>query len=338
MATRGRKKKDEEKATGNALLEALRFIAVAQHSQGTPLQMHCRIGNKTVIGFDGGLAAGCYIEEVLSCCPQTSLLIAALAKCEDSAISITDQDSSLAIKAGAFRVKVPCLPYDDLAAVEPDPPIATLSDEVKTALRVVMPLAEDGADRPFKCGVLLRANTAVATNGAAILEAYHGIDLPDVLLPKAAVAAIVKQSQPLTGFGFSDNSATFYFANSSFIKTQLFSDKYPDVSRVLDKEDINPFPLPGGFFDAVDKVAQFGDNQVFLNKGKICSHAKEGEGASYDIEGLPPEPTAFNVTYLKAIREHFRNVHFNVGGGNKLTLFFGDKVRGGIMPIRYDGN
>lgn len=334
MATnkRARKPASEKASNSSQLLEALKFVAVSQHAQGTPLQTHCRIGNKTVIGFDGGITAGHFIDEILSCCPHTYTLLNALSKCADS-ISITDTDGGkLSVKSGKFRALVPCLPWEDLPAVEPDPRIATLTDAVKSALAAVLPVALDGSNvDAFKCAVLLCAGSAVATNGAVILEAWHGIDLPDVLIPKASAQAICKQTKPLTGFGFSANSATFYYEDNSFIKTQLFVDKYPGFQHILDVES-NPWPLPGGFFEGVDIASSFSvNNVVYFRDGHICSHVHPAEGASYQVEGIPND-LAFNSIYLKIIREHCHKIQFNINNRG-MALFFGDNVRGAIMKV-----
>ena len=64
-----------------------------------------------------------------------------------------------------------------------------------------------------------------------LMEAWHGLDLPpNVPLPKQFVAALVKQKKNLTGFGFSRSSATFYFEDGCWLRTQLYSDEWPDVS------------------------------------------------------------------------------------------------------------
>jgi len=335
MATakpRARKPAAEKATPGCSLLEALKFISVAQHSDGTPMQMHCRIAGGTVTGFDGGLAAGHYVDETLNVCPHTNTLIAALSKCKE-AISITELDSGrLSIKSGKFRALVPCVPFSDIPGIEPDPPVATLTDALKTALAACLPLADDKADRPFKCSVLLQANTSVATNGHVIIEAWHGIDLPpNILLPKASANAIVKSDKPLKSFGFSANSATFYFEDGSFIKSQLFVDGYPKYELILDVAS-NPWPLPAGFYEALENVAPFTtDNKIYFLDGKMSNGVKLENATTYDIEGIKPG-LAFNLNYLKLIRPYAHSVHFEVNDRH-LTLFFGDKVRGGIMGM-----
>jgi len=336
MATTKRGRKTH---TPLALLEALKFVSVAQHSEGTLIQQHCRISEGTIVAFDGGITAGQYIDESLNVCPHTATLIKALSKCTEN-VSITELDSGkLSVKSGKFRATVPCAPFADLPAVQPDNPCATLTDSLKSALAACMPLALDGGEQPFTCAVLLQAGTCVSTNRHVIIEAFHGIDLPPgILIPKASVAAIVKSHKSLKSFGFSNNSATFFFEDDSFIKTQLFVDKFPDYNKILNIEE-NAIALPLGFYDALEKVFPFIDKDlpaVYFIDGKMCSESNSLNGANYEVEGLI-NGLAFNANYLKLIKEHAHRVHFNANERG-MALFFGDNVRGAIMKVNFNGS
>lgn len=338
MATRqprARKPAAEKAKTASGLLDALKFVSVAQHSDGTIMQMHCRLTNGQLIAFDGGIAAGHLIEEALNVCPHTATFIRALERCTGN-ISITQLASGkLSVKSGKFSATVPCVGLDDLPGVEPDPPIAKLTDDLKRALGACIPLAGDGLPEAFMCGVMLQANTAVATNRIVVIEAWHGIDLPpNVLLPKVSANAIAKSSKPLKAFGYSGRSATFWFEDDSFIKTQLFEDKFPDYQRILNI-DSNAYPLPGGFYEAIDTVMPFTeDGRVYFIDGKISSRDNTIDAATYEVEGLQND-LAFNGKFLEIIRPHAHRMHFNAAA-NGLALFFAEDglTRGGIMPIR----
>lgn len=330
MATRKAIKKEN---SANQLLDALNFISVAQHSDGTPMQTHCRIADGNIVGFDGGLTAGCYVDETLRVCPHTKTMIAALSKCEGP-ISITELDSGrLSIKSGKFNARVPCIPFDDIPATGPDNPCATLTDDLKSALRAVLPLADHSAPEAYMAGVLVQAQTVVTTNRAVLLEAWHGIDLPTILIPKASAEAICKQTKKLTQFGFSENTATFFFEDNSFIKSQLFINNFPQYKHLVDVES-SPDTLPSGFYEALDKVLPFSDDgRVYFIDGKICSHPNAELGSTYEVEGLT-NGIGFNGNFLKLIKEHFGSVHFNYNEKG-MNLFFGKGVRGGIMKVNF---
>jgi hypothetical protein len=336
--TKPRARKPKEAKTASVLLEALKFISVAQHSEGTNMQTHCRLSNGKLVAFDGGMAAGHDVDETLNCCPHTQTLVAALSRCQDS-ISITELDSGkLSIKSGKFRALVPCVPVDDLPGVEPDAQVATLTDDLKRALSAVLPLARDGLPDAFMCGVLVQAGTVVTTNRIVIIESWHGIDLPRILVPRPAALAVARSEKKLVGFGYSPQSVTFWFADNSFIKSQLFQDSFPKYNQVLDIE-CNPWPLPGGFYEAVETVLPFSeDNRLHFIDGKICSNPNTVEGTTYDVEGLS-NGLIFNGELLKVIRPHAHRIAFNANERG-MALFFDAEglTRGAIMPIGRHGS
>lgn len=331
---RARKPKSEG-SEPSQLLSALQFISVAQHSEGLPYQMHCKIANGKITATNGGISASTNTDDGLQACPQTSVIMAALKNCSD-AISITKLDSGkLSIKSGKFRALVPCVEFEALGDVIPDPACANINDDLKRALLAVSCLAKDDkADNPLTACILLKAYSAVATNRHVVLEAWHGIDLPpNIQLPKASVLAICKTEKKLKAFGFSENSATFYYDDDSFIKTALFSLNYPDTSKVLIGEsEANAWPLPPEFYDALDRVASFSEtNSVFFKKNRLQSHNNPDIGASCDVEGLP-DGFQFNVEYLKMIRPYALKIHLGYSDRG-LSVFFGENIRGGIMGM-----
>jgi hypothetical protein len=91
-------------------------------------------------------------------------------------------------------------------------------------------------------------------------------------------------------------------------------------------------PLPAEFYKAVDAITNFNDESViYLDNGVMRSHTQDGEGASYEVEGLPGN-LAFNPKYLKFIQPSFVNVFFDSENGE--ALFFNENVRGIIKGIR----
>ncbi len=341
MATRIKtSKKPKTESNGSALLEALKFISVAQHSEGENWQTHCLIDNDRISAYDGGLSAGIKVEPTsIHACPHTKTLIEALSRCEDS-VSITQLDSGrLSVKSGKFRALVPCLEMDLLGPPFPDDPCATLTDALKTALGSVSQAADDnpGEHQPYKGAILMGPGSVTASNGHVLLQAWHGIDLPpNILLPKASALIIAKQKKEMKRFGFSLNSVTFYFDDESYIKTQLFAfEKYPDFERILNVSDRQFVPMVSGFFEALDKVESFSETKaVYIHSGALHSHPEEQQkGASFDVEGLQLE-AIFNIEYLKICKDHMIDVAWSEKPA-QATLFNSPLVRGAIMPRNF---
>lgn len=339
MATKKKKVSPPESSDPNSsaspsLLDALKFVKLAQADAGAPMHRHCVLYDHFVYGFDGIISAGHPIQEDIAIAPMTAKLIQALERVEDQ-MAMVALPSGLSVRAGRFRAVVPCFPLSDMPPINPDPPIVAISDVLRAGFAAVGPLATEGAPHVIQAAVRLSAGTVVATNRHVVIEYWHGLDLPTVLLPKQAIKAIEAVKKPLTLFGFSEGSATFYFNDGSWIKTQLYNEKYPDISRVLDKTS-NQWPITPGLFDALRKIRPFvgDDNAVIFSKNRIHTSAvDDAAGGSYELEGIPAGP-AYNVDYLLLLEGLAKTVDYGDPEAASNLLFFGDNVRGGMAQIR----
>lgn len=315
-----------------SLIAALKFIAPAQRKVGPVPSQFAHINGHWACASDGVLTIGHPIEEDLSACPQTMQFIDALSKAT-SDLSITQlSQNTLSVSSGAFRALVPCVSFDEVPILSPDPQCAVVHDGLKTALGAVAGLANENSPHAHMAGVLLQAGSTVATNGAVILEAWHGIDLPPALLmPKGAAVAVAKASPALTGFGFSQSSVTFYFENGAFIKTQLFGERYPAYETVLNVEGLNPWAVPDEFFAAVKAVESFSDNgSIYFEDGAISSTMVREQASTYKIDGLP-ERMGFNSKLLLSVEHAFKKAHFMDNPSR--VYFFGEQMRGCVMGL-----
>lgn len=313
-----------------SLLAALKFIAVAQKKAGAPNQQFGIISGNWVAASNGILTVATKVEEDLNACPHTLQLIDALSKVGED-LSITQMPNALSVVSGALKAVIPCVGFGEVSITGPDEQCAVIDDRIKAAFDAVAGLATDGAQYAHLAAVLLQSGSAVATNGAALLEHWHGIDLPPVLIPKASAVAVAKASKTLTGFGFSPSSATFWFEDGSFIKTQLFAEQFPNYRAVIDAEGLNPWPLPDEFFKAVRAIESFSRNGiVYFKNGVLSSNEREEEASTYKIEGLP-EGMGFNAKYLLMVEPSFKNVHFDEETSK--AYFFGENVRGVLSGI-----
>lgn len=331
-AKRARKPKDAANGAAS-LIEALKFVALAQQKEGTPVQTHCIVSNGRAMAFNGIFATGHLIEDDLSACPHTTRLLDALGKCGAN-LSITQLDSGrLSVKSGAFKAFIPCVQFNELPMIEPDAPCAAIDDRLKAGFDLVAPILSETAQKAMFAGALLQAGSIVGTNGHVLVEFWHGIDLPPgLLIPKAALQAITKTSKKLARFGFSPNSATFFFEDDSFIKTQLYSEPYPDYGRIF-PASVNPWPLPEGFFEGIRKIQSLSDDKIayFDAAGFTVKDAQKNQAGSYEIEGLK-QGLAFNMEYLSIIEPIFKQVDFEAEPGK--AVFFGENARGALMGIR----
>ena len=165
-----------------------------------------------------------------------------------------------------------------------------------------------------------------------LFEYWHGLDLPpNVPLPKEFVKALASHKKNLTGFGFSNCSATFYFEDGCWLRTQLYATKWPDVSQILNIEG-NMWSIDANFFKALDAVAPFSeDGNVYFDTGLLMSDP-DNQGASYECSGLP-KGVIYPIKQLKMMQPYVKKIDFNAKGihDNSYCLKFeGDFCRGVI--------
>ena len=317
----------------SSLLTAIEFCSVVSEKLGAPYETHIGLRNNWAIAFNGIVAAGSPISEDITCYAHTMLLAEALSKCDDN-FSLTQLDNGrLSIKSGKFKAVVPCLDPALMQTALPDPQIVGITNAFKEAVEAVGVLASENAQHILTASVLMNGPSVISTNRVMIMEFWHGLDLPpNVPLPKQFVAALAKQKKNLTGFGYSNCSATFYFDDGCWLRTQLYNDEWPDVSSILNRE-ANLWTIDTGFFKALDAIEPFSeDGNVYSELNLLRSHADEGVGASYECAGIP-KGFVYPIKQLKIIKPFVKKIDWMASGIADSTyclVFQGDVSRGVI--------
>ena len=300
----------DKPALQRGFLEALQFCSLITKKEGSPNETHIMLHNRVCVGNNGILAAGLSIDEDILAYPNAELITNAIGKCGEH-YSITQLDKNrLSIKSNKFKAIVPCLNPSMMQPVIPDPPQATLDNRFREALTSVSVLASETAQSVITASVLMAGASLIATDRKVIMEAYHGCDLPvGIALPKAFCTALQKIDKKLTKFGYGRSSCTFYFDDESWLRTQFFSEPWPDVSRILNRKS-NMWPVPNDFWQAVDAVAPFShDGDLHFDTGILRSSSVEDTGASHEVFGLPQGPI-FSAKQLKLIQPYTQQVDF----------------------------
>ena len=331
MPRKAKQTKDQNLAS---LIEALQFICTIQKKDGDLNQTHCNINNGFIYAYNGSVSLGVPITEDLNACPHSMKLLSALKKCTEK-VSITQLNSGkLSIKSGKFRAYVECVAADMFPSITPDPNIAAIGPDIAAGLSAVLPLLVDNPPtaRAFTGAALLQANSIIGTNGAVLLEYWHGVDLPpNILIPKEAAALISKRDKELIGFGFSHSSATFHYKDGSFIKTQLIEQKYPNTNIFFDGVG-DTMDIPDNLFDSISKIKDFASaNRIHFKEGCLSTSMQDDDGAIYEISGLP---TGFclNYQYMEMVKDYFKKAWFSE---DKVKVnFFGGPCRGVIVGIK----
>lgn len=295
------------------------------------MESYCRIEGNRAIAFDGVVAIGQTIQEDLTATPHTKQLVLALERCgEQFAITQLSSDRLL-VRSGDFQAFVPCCDPEKLPEAMPDPPQAPINDKVADALKIVAALASDKAESVLAACIQLHDGSVAATNLEVIIEAWHGCSLPEIVIPRAAAVAVVKSGRSLAQFGLGQKTATFWFDDNSWIRTQLYLDKLPDLRSHLDI-DTDPREIAPEFFEAIKKIAPFSvDGKVYCGPNNVSSHSmnapQQGGQLSFEISnGL--KWRSYSIKMLNLIKKHATKLDEHHAYA---TLFFGDGIRGAVV-------
>lgn len=335
--TRGRPKKTTQAET---LLNAIKFVEVASGSF-EDWQKFVSLSNKQIVAFNGQIAAGHPIVEEIDLCPQLERLKAALTRCGKTLVISETPTGALSIKGDKLRAVVPCVPGETLPPVVPDAEQGPIGDIVKEAFKVCGTLASEAGTRVVEASLLLEANSCTGTNGAAIMQFWHGVSLPmNIVIPKAFSEAVAKTAKPLRGVGFSwgeakPSSMTVYFDDGAWIKTQCYADDWPEIGHLLNVAS-NPTEAPEELFEAVEAVSKFNDNEtVIFADGYVISHASFDVGAQYEVKGLQGGKK-FDAKLIKQVVPFVKTI--DLTSAEDRVYFFGGEpsnpIRGVVMAMK----
>jgi hypothetical protein len=325
-------KKQEERSQ---LVQVLQFLDLTWKA-GEDQAMYCMMGEHSARSFNSVIAAGTSIEEDLQACPQTALMLAAILRCPDGYVITQLSPEKLHVRSvepdgrSDFEAYIPCIAPASLSWPIPDAPVAAIDDRLIEALQKVAPLLSATGETLVEQSIQLNAGSCMATNRSVILEAWHGFDLPSgLLLPKAIIVAIRKTKKKLSAFGYSPVTATFYFEDSTWLRTQLFQGKWPEIKKHLDAQTCTR-PVPPELFKAAKKVSPFsGNGSVYVKGDLISSHpfnVKE-EGSSLKLPiGSEHRERSYDAKNLSLIAKHVTQWDETMRDDG--TYFTGENIRG----------
>lgn len=320
-----------------AALAAIAFVDPGDKPKQLPVHDFAMIDEGRITTFDGILCRSAPFPAEFSALVHVGRLRAAFERAEGT-VSVSLSGDRVMIEAGKLRVPVPTSEGEDAFFPAPDDRLATFDmGGLLNALILAGSFVREGATTVLESSVLLRPNSCIGTDRAIVTEAWFGYNMPTCVFPKLAIDAIRKTDKIPNGFGFSDGSFTFYFEDGSWIRTQLYSETYPDVSRILD-QPTQYAAVPEDFFKAVNAIApHVEEDGSFLHffDGGISSSSVPGAGAEYTIETLRNR-TAISAKYLRIIEpftqwlDLYSSPNWIAFAGEK----DGVKVRGFIAAIQ----
>lgn len=320
------------------MLKQLQFVrgAVGKGKIDAGLS-HFRIRDRRVTGYNGVMAISTPIPCDLDCQPDAATLIKAVGNCKAAVeLSITDA-GKIRLRSGTFRVFIENL-TEMLPEVGPEGDYYDVDGNgILNAMKKLVEFVGDDASRPWSNGVLFRGRFAYATNNLILAQAAIALqNEPDVFptdanVPLLTVREVLRVNEPPTGITLSENSMTFHFSEDRWIRTQLYSTEWPDLSAFLpDPRDPDLRALPTGFWDAVETCMPFKDKQsrVYLGGDNVSTSSDEDSGAHVRVPGVPEG--IYNIEQLWALNEVIERADL----GSTPGKWIGDRIRGVLIGMR----
>lgn len=315
------------------MLKELKFVqgAVAKKDL-LPAMTHFRIENGTVRAYNGALALCSPIAVDLDCIPKAEPLVKAIGMCSDTITLSMTPGNKLRIVSGNFKAFIDCVDADT-THVEPAGEMVEFDGELLLkALKTLMPFVGDDASRPWTNGVLLRGQSAFATNNVTVVEYWLGTNIPFVVnIPRAALKEMLRVDEAPTHAQLEPSSMTFHYTDGRWIRTQLLVTTWPELTEILDKPS-SAIPIDTRLFEGLETIKGFADGvgRVYIKDETLSTSPNAGEGATYDVPGLAMEGL-YQIQMLNLLKGVA--THADFGLYPKPCLFFGDRLRGAIVGM-----
>lgn len=271
------------------MLDALKFIkGGVSKKDPVPVLTHFSIKDGVIRGYNGVICMAAPIALDLNCQPKAQPFTKAIEICEglpDAPSFAMTAAGRLTVRSGKFKVHIESSP-DEFPDLKPEGELVEVQPGLLAAFKTLAPMIAEDASRAWARGILLRNGSAFATNNIVIGEYWTGYQMPfDMNVPDECIREIIRVKQDPVSVQATSRSITFHFANGSWIKSQLLTTDWPNVSPVLDRPS-EPTPLPSDFFDILGQLAPYADasRRLFIRGNTLSTHLEEGIGASVLVD------------------------------------------------------
>jgi len=318
------------------MLNELRFVQGAVGKKDLiPALTHFRIENGTIRSFNGTLALCCPIACDLTCTPKAVPFHKAIQLCKETITLNMTKAGKLSVRSGSFSSFIECVPEDvETPHVLPEGDSHAINGEaILQAFQIMLPLIGDDASRPWSNGLLLRGQSAFATNNVIAVEYWIGSDFPNECnIPRECIVEMLRIKEAPISVQVTEKSITFHYTENRWIRAALLATNWPDFNKVLQKE-AKPKPIPSELFTALDNISPFSDKigRVYIYSDTLSTGMEEGEGAHYKMPGLGFEGV-YQISMLKLLEGVAKTADMSFYP--EACLFFGERLRGAILGLR----
>lgn len=315
------------------MLEALRFVQNAVASKDyVPELMHFKIKDGTISSYNGVLSLSCPINLDLEVYPKAVPFIKAVQTCKETVQLHMTANGKLSVRSGKFKALIECLP-ETVSAVAPEGVVTKLPGGLLGTLKILAPFIADDASRQWARGILLRGQSAFATNNVCLVEKWLEYSFPvEVNIPRPAVLELLRIGEEPESIQMTENSVTFHFTNNRWLRTQTYSLGWPDLAKVLNTNN-HPEPIPPDLFNAITDLSPFVDDggRIYFNAEKLSTSSSSHEGATVEVTGIP-DKGIYNFKQLLLLEKVAKQIDFNGYPGP--CIFYGDSLRGAIIGMK----
>lgn len=317
------------------MLSSLKFVqgAVAK-KDFVPELTHFHIQGGSIRGYNGMLGLCCPIDLDLDVCPRATPFIKAIQTCQDTIQLHLTPGGKLSVKSGKFKALIECT-SEPFPEVEPEGETVELDGSLLKTLKKLVPFIAEDASRPWARGILLRGQSAFATNNVILIEAWLGYIFPvEINIPRAAVLELLRIGEEPSHLQLTENSVTFHFTGNRWLRTQTYSTEWPDLARILDLPPAaERLPVPDKLWEALEALDPFTEDtgKVFLSSGVVSTSDGNETGATVEVPDLNAIG-CYNARQLRLLKAIAQVMDFTAYP--KPCSFTGDSLRGAIVGMR----
>ena len=324
------------------MLEALKFVrgAVAK-KDFVPELTHYLIRAGRITGFNGRIALSCKIDTDLDIAPKALPFIKAIERCETTTKMHVTPTGKVSIKSGKKRFLIDQMEEKEYPEIVPeDSEKIELPEQGFTqTLKELLPFVAEDASRPWAKGILFRNGYAYATNNIILVQKWLGFHLPfEINFPQHAINELIRIKRSPTRIQVTENAATFWFDDDTWMRTNLLATEWPDLDGLLDKHASCPpdtaVNLDDNTFQAVEDLSPFVDElgRIFLNGASFGTTQVEDHGAHIEVGDLGTDKACYHFKQLKLVHNIAQTINF--AAYPNPCSFFGEGLRGLLVGIR----
>ena len=316
------------------MLKELKFVqgAVAKKDL-LPALTHFRIENGHVRSFNGTLALSSPINLDIDCTPKAEPFVKAIQNCKETVTMSMTPAGRLSIKSGKFKAFIECVEEETPHVTPEGEEFDIDGDALLAALKKITPFIGDDASRPWSNGVLLKGQSAYATNNVSLIEYWIGSTFPLVVnVPKAAIREMIRIDEAPERAQVKDNSISFHYSDGRWIRTALLDIQWPDLQKILDVP-ADAVTIDERIYEGLDTIKPFVDKleRVYIHDGVMSTTLTEGEGASFEVPDFPYEGV-YQLKILNLLKGTANSIDFS--SYPKPCIFYGERLRGAIIGMR----